>query len=378
MKKILFISHDASRTGAPIVLFHFLKWLKINQPEIQADLLVLKGGNLENDFKEVASNYFDYEIKTTQKRLNRKERILLKLGWLKKSNLKDNLFLELSQNNYDVVYANTIASIKLAFELVSKNNSAKFIAHLHELNAVIKLILPDFKNYVDRVDQFITPAKMVKANLVSNWGVPENKTAVVYEFALMYEIEKQNKKGEEFIIGASGTVHWRKGHDVFIQVARYMYQHHPAHNFKFIWVGQISKLEQVVIEEDLIKLGLKDKVIFVGEVENPENYYKDFDVFLMTSREDPFPLVCIEVGMMGKPIISFDKAVGTNEILEQGGGFIVPYLDIETMGNKVLEYYMNPDLISEHGAFNKTVFSKFTPELISPQLFSIIKKNCSA
>jgi glycosyltransferase involved in cell wall biosynthesis len=377
MKKVLFISHDASRTGAPMVLLHFLKWLQLNQPEIQTELLVLRGGNLEGDFKKVVRSYFDYEIKTKPRSLNRKERILLKLGWFKKPNLKDNLLLELSQNNYDVVYANTIASVKLAYDLVSKTKSTKFILHLHELNAIIRLMLPDFNNYTEVIDQFITPAKMVKDNLVINWGVLENKIDVVYECAEIKESQKQNKTGKKFIIGASGTVHWRKGQDIFVQVARYLCQHHPENNFKFVWVGTISVTEHLIIEEDLIKLGLKDKVFFIGEVKNPEDYYKDFDVFLMTSREDPFPLVCIEVGMIGKPIISFEKAVGTNEVLEQCGGFIVPYLDIEAMANKIIEYYENPVLLFEHGAINKNAFSQFTPELICPQLFSIIKKNCA-
>lgn len=383
MKKILFISHDATRTGAPMVIFHFLKWLQLNQPDIQADLLVLKGGNLESHFKEVVYNYFDYEIKNTPKKLNRKERILLKLGWLKRPNLKDDFLLELSQNNYDVVYANTIASIKFAYELVSKAKPAKFIVHLHELNAIIRLMLPDFNNYTNLIDLYITPAKIVKDNLLMNWAVPENKIEVVYEFASISGIEEhanereRNNKREEFVIGASGTVHWRKGHDVFIQVARYISQRHPEINFKFIWVGKISKTEQLIVEEDLLKLGLIDQVVFAGEVENPEDYYKDFDVFLMTSREDPFPLVCIEVGMLGKPIISFEKAVGTNEVLKQGGGFIVPYLDIEAMAHKVIEYYKNPNLMSAHGTINKTIFSQFTPEIVCPQLFSVIKKNCS-
>lgn len=358
-----------------MVLLHFLKWLQLNQPYIQADLLVLSGGNLEIDFKKVVRYYFDYEVKTKPRSLNRKERILFKLGWFKKCNLRDNLLLELSQNNYDVVYANTIASVKFAYDLVSKTKSAKFILHLHELNAIIRLMLPDFHVYTEAIDQFITPARIVKDNLITNWGVSEKKIEVVYECAAIQESQKHNKTEKEFIIGVSGTVHWRKGQDVFVQVARYLCQHHPENNFKFVWVGKISETEHIIIEEDLLKLGIKDKVFFTGEVFNPENYYNDFDVFLMTSREDPFPLVCIEVGIIGKPIISFDKAVGTNEVLEKGGGFVVPYLDIETMANKVIEYYNNPILLAEHGAVNKVAFSQFTPEVICPQLFSVIIKN---
>src|SRR5690606_1287862 len=110
MKKILFISHDVTRTGAPIVLLHFLKWLQLYKPEVQVDLLVLRGGNLENEFKKVCVNYFDIEVLTKPKQLTRIQRVLLKLGWYKNTNLKENLFLDLSRNKYDILYANTIVS----------------------------------------------------------------------------------------------------------------------------------------------------------------------------------------------------------------------------------------------------------------------------
>src|SRR5690606_9870652 len=98
MKKILFISHDVTRTGAPMVLLHFLKWVQLYQPEVQVDLLVLRGGNLENEFKKVCVNYFDVEVLTKPQQLNIKQRILLKLGWYKNPNLKEKLFLDLSRN----------------------------------------------------------------------------------------------------------------------------------------------------------------------------------------------------------------------------------------------------------------------------------------
>ena len=141
----------------------------------------------------------------------------------------------------------------------------------------------------------------------------------------------------------SGTVHWRKGTDIFIQLVRTIYKLEPKCNIKFVWVGKSSFKENVIIQEDLRKLGLQEYVTFPGEVDNPTEYFKDFDVFVMTSREDPFPLVCIEVGQLGKPIVSFDKATGINEFLANGGGFVVPYLDIEEMALKLLFYKIHLD-----------------------------------
>ena len=52
-KKVLFISHDATRTGAPTVFLHFLKWVKANT-DISFRILLGNGGDLESEFKAVA------------------------------------------------------------------------------------------------------------------------------------------------------------------------------------------------------------------------------------------------------------------------------------------------------------------------------------
>ena len=92
----------------------------------------------------------------------------------------------------------------------------------------------------------------------------------------------------------------------------------------------------------------------------------------MTSREDPFPLVCIEQAMFETPIICFSDATGTEEVLKNGGGKIVPYLDIEAMGNAIKQYYDNPDQMINDGKKAKELFSEFTPEEKCPEIFKII------
>jgi hypothetical protein len=47
---ILFVSHDATRSGAPIVLLHFLRWFKKNSNRPFA-VLLQAGGELVDDFE---------------------------------------------------------------------------------------------------------------------------------------------------------------------------------------------------------------------------------------------------------------------------------------------------------------------------------------
>jgi glycosyltransferase involved in cell wall biosynthesis len=138
-------------------------------------------------------------------------------------------------------------------------------------------------------------------------------------------------------------------------------------------VGKISQTQRNSIEADLEKANLKDTLFFVGEQNRPEIYYEKFDVFLMTSREDPFPLVCIEVGKSGIPIICFEKATGIQEVLVTGGGFVVPYLDVVAMAEKLVLYYYDSTLLSKDSKKNKVNFSIFTSEIMAEKLFDFIE-----
>jgi glycosyltransferase involved in cell wall biosynthesis len=60
-------------------------------------------------------------------------------------------------------------------------------------------------------------------------------------------------------------------------------------------------------------------------------YFAAFDVFALVSREDPFPVVCLEAASLGKPIVCFNSSDGEKEFVENDCGFVVPDLDIEIM-----------------------------------------------
>lgn len=372
MKKILFIAHETNRTGAPTMLLYLLKWLKQQQPEINISLLVLKKGALLDDFKAVVDECYELE---SQIKNSIFKKIVQKLF---KSNIsliqKDNLLKQLANQQFDLVYSNTVVAIPYGHKIKSYNNKIKHIAHIHELNVIISQLLPNIGFYTTTTDVFIAPSKLVKENLIHYWDINESKIDVVYECSKVIIPKVKKESSTQFTVGASGMVHWRKGSDIFIQVAAYLKNNHPNEAIKFVWVGAISRNEKIIIEEDIRKTGISDKVFFVGEHENPFEIFNDFNLFLMCSREDPFPLVCIEVGMLGKPIICFENATGSEEIIKKGGGTVVPYLDISAMAEKIIYYKNNPEIVKEQGEINRVEFSKFTPEIICPQILKVIEK----
>jgi glycosyltransferase involved in cell wall biosynthesis len=79
----------------------------------------------------------------------------------------------------------------------------------------------------------------------------------------------------------------------------------PANRIKFVWVGYQSAEEYAQAVYEAEKLGLEKTVIFTGLKESPQDYYQLFDLFLLSSREDPFPLAALEAAALGKPLFCF-------------------------------------------------------------------------
>ena len=102
----------------------------------------------------------------------------------------------------------------------------------------------------------------------------------------------------------------------------------------FYWIGSdTGELEQ--LEAKVRKLGLEARVFFLGEAQDARSYFAAGDVFLLTSREDPFPLVCLEAADCGLPIICFDKAGGMPDFVQNDAGYVVSFEDTKGMAEKI-------------------------------------------
>ena len=98
------------------------------------------------------------------------------------------------------------------------------------------------------------------------------------------------------------------------------------------------------------KLDLVDHVRFLGEAQDARSYFAAGDLFLLTSREDPFPLVCLEAADCGLPIVCFDKAGGMPDFVQDDAGYVVPFEDTKAMAEKLIVLCFNRDERVRRGA----------------------------
>jgi glycosyltransferase involved in cell wall biosynthesis len=148
------------------------------------------------------------------------------------------------------------------------------------------------------------------------------------------------------VVGASGTIEWRKGADLFILLAQRLVSLHPEKNIKLCWLGKPADdayFEQ--LNHDIQKAGLMNIVEFLPTTPDPLSVYKNFNVFVLTAREEPFGLAAAECAAMGIPVIMFDKAGGFISFVENGAALAVPYMDIDAMADMIFKVLSNDELL---------------------------------
>ena len=361
--KILFLLHSTATNGATNYAINLVNYLF--KRSLTVDYISLDNQLLPNlPSKRV---YFNFEKKIQYTLLN------LKNFFLKRDLLTrfDVSILNLRNENYSLIYANTIANLRLAVSFKLRMPTIKVILHLHEMETIIKQNFEDISYYDGYIEKYIVVSVYTKQYLLS-LGVKESKISLIDACADIPILSNSKIQVTDFFnVVMVGEAHWRKGDDLFLLLAKKTVLQNS--NIHFYWIGNVEKNRKIVLQEDIKKLGLSNFVTLIDEVPNPNDYVSLMDVFVLTSREDPFPLVAIEAGMLGLPIVCFQSSTGLEEDIKRSGGLIVPYLDIDKMAESILQVKKNHQYYLDTKDQRKEYFQRFNPERICEEIYKEIK-----
>jgi glycosyltransferase involved in cell wall biosynthesis len=173
-------------------------------------------------------------------------------------------------------------------------------------------------------------------------------------------------------IAGSGTLNWIKGPDLFLQLARTLRQRRP--DVYFVWVGGGPSSDVAQFEHDVRQAKLEDRVRLTGSVSRPADYLGAANIFVLTSRQDSYAIVCLEAAALGKPIICFADAGGMPEFVEEDCGFVVPYLDIVAMADRAISLLDSPECrLTMGAAVQRKVALRHDISVAAPRIMEIIE-----
>lgn len=143
----------------------------------------------------------------------------------------------------------------------------------------------------------------------------------------------------DFVIGTITRLHDSKGNDYLVDAARQVIEQHP--NARFFLAGE-GPLRQT-LEAQAARLGLGDRVVFLGFRKDVARTLSAFDLSVFPSLWEGTPLTAFEALAMGKPIVSTD-ADGLLDILERDRtAWIVPRRDAGALAGRIGYAITHPD-----------------------------------
>lgn len=363
--RILIVSHEASETGAPLSLLILLEMMKEKYPHFSFDIIIVKDGILHREFKRIGKIWLWNDSCLKQ--------------------IKDKT-IENGNNGYDLAYFNTVESAHVLNRLVDNGiitNQTFVISHIHELDGRIQEYGQEKIQILNsRSNAIITVSEAVKKNLVENHNFSTNKITVIPPFSRALSPtsspfpKSAMLKNRKIILGC-GPITLGKGVDVFIWTARELKKisdrKKSRFEFTFCWLGEDTHNLKAYFQKDLEHLELNDVVYFAGHVHDVYPYFKKCDLFYMCSRQDSFPLVCLESASLSKPVIYFEKAGGIGEFLGSSAGFPIEYINHVKAAQLMHELLDNPTEAVIRAQKAHAIWKKhFTPDKLFSKISTII------
>lgn len=392
-KKILFISHDANRAGSQLLLLQLLRLLKTRG--VPMHLLLCSGGELEKEFEQVCTvtRLYD-ELKVSPSpitgRLLRKVNLHKLYEERSAQRVSDKIAAELDVRHIGLVFVNSIANAGVYYE------SLKFLHHLpvvlfvHELGMSVKIYTREkhLQFLLKQSDHLIAVSQAVAKYYVTRFNYPEKRVSTFTLFDhnhidsrlqfVQHDILEKTYKipSDAIVIGGCGNAEWRKGNDLFNWIAKSVIQKTAPLPVYFVWVGAGPQHEIYdLIESDIRQLGLTDRIILIPPTSQALDYINRFDVLLLSSREDPYPLVVLEAALQEIPVVCFDNAGGAPELVESDAGFVVPFMDIAAATDALIRLVLDQSLRDTLGAnARKKVLERHNPDKSVARIEAIVQK----
>ena len=335
--KIIVVSHDAHPHGAQLLTLNIVKTLK-KKMGLDVITLLLEGGELEENFSEITKtyNFENCDIST-----------------------QNTLIKDLKNQGYDTIILNSVASSKIIDMLTDFDFT--IVSLIHELSNMLEQhsSIELCKKLEESSKQIVFASSTVEEHFLRFTNSKKSDIHRVHPQGI-YQLDLLNNSDLEegmlkdllkidesdFIVLGAGFADLRKGVDLFIHIANFTIQ--KRQDVHFVWMGNMEDQIKQWIIPDIDKSSYKENIHFLDYQKDYLNLAKDADVFILTSREDPYPSVALDLLALNVPVIAFENSGGITDINKfcEDAIQVVPYLDTVKMSEKILQFLeMEKDIL---------------------------------
>lgn len=352
---VVIVSHEASRTGAPLIALNIARELRETRG-IPIVTILLRPGALKAQFARLGPVFVAPVDPSLLQRLDletyfgpyasgRMARYAVRTATLVLQPCQDlfwhRVLRHLARQGITHAICNSASSGPAAARL--KRAGFASIGLVHELPYAIRIHKSGRRAaaLVEGADALVFPCATVeeaftgifaitgKPSFVLPQGFNIDPTRLTGQRSATVRSDLRARLGlglDDILVLGCGYGDFRKGVDLFVQTARETALTSPkvtSGKLVFVWAGAVDPPFRGWAEKDAIQLGIG--LVFVGPQQDMALWYAAADIFFLSSREDAFPNVVLEAMANGLPVVGFAGSGGFEEQIGEGGGVAVPY-----------------------------------------------------
>ena len=352
-KTVLLVTHEISRTGAPILVLNLAEKLKQYYTVI---ILSMGGGSLLEEFTK-ACDLFIGPL------MNEQSMPDFLCGFLKGV---------MDLHPIDCALVNCIVSTPILRPLWKNNIPASHL--IHEFSSYTR---PEttFNESGFFAAKQVFSSKLVLENALSDYPNLANKSPLIMPQGRCLPPIKLHgcDKGVEersridsflrppgspenlFVVIGLGTVQLRKGVDLFLECAHKVSKMKSKVPIRFVWFGHGYNVKldgdySVYLHDQIKRSGIEQMCAITHETDQLDHVYETADLLFLSSRLDPLPLVSQDMMAHGKPVLCFEKATGLAEFLIEEptvGSCVIDYMDVDGAASRIVE------LANDHSEYQR-------------------------
>lgn len=180
---------------------------------------------------------------------------------------------------------------------------------------------------------------------------------------------------DAFLFVTVARFNFQKGYDILLEALRRIEKRLAVTNVLFVWAGDGEEFE--AIKKRAESLGLAGRIRFLGNRKDVPDILAAADVFLLPSRWEGLPIVLLEAGLHGLPVLASDT-YGNREIIGRENGILFKNLDPDDLARKI-NAIINGDYQLESLAANlhQEVYNHYNLDRMIRGLRELYAKNVS-
>lgn len=353
MKKILVISHQLSRTGAPIVLLDVIRICL--EHGYYVNVITMMDGELHKELDDMG-----VRVKVQEYFFHEAEAFLAEV------------------EPYDMVIANTLITYEAIHVL--KYSKKPVLWWLHEGRQhfeYFKTVIPDFHKLPDHIHVFSVGHYVQKII----YELYQYKTGILHFYVedvpAAVPLCREDLKVKFLTVGTYSKV---KAQDILAQAIRQISQD-DLKQMEFIFCGNDQMYDEDVYMSVKQLADDFENVTMIPAVSHEEllKIIDSCDCLVVPSRIEPMPTVAVESMMKEKPCLCTNVCGVAHYIKDGENGYLVLPEDVQALRKKIESIFNNRQELEMVGKEGRKIYEQyFSKEVIENQILGLIRQYCIA